>query len=797
MENNNEYFLERCAEIGLTPELNILKTPEFAAVENSAIFEFPIMAPDENGNIIIPIYTLQGLPAVYYKDNTGKLQSGKEKPLEIIRFKPGNEKILTDKKTGKEKTLKYQTPAGAKALPWISPNIIQAYRTKTPIDTIVITEGQIKAMAGWVNGLHIFGLNGFTNIASSQKNNRGDVIDKELHKDILAVITELKVKNVVLLFDGDCVQIKTSQIVEEKDLRNRPLSFYLAANNMRELLKDYFNKYNFDLYCAHVNSTNLDGEPKGLDDLFTAFSANANDIVSELQTFSRKKNHYFFKTYIKLNANELFKHLQLNGAKEFYLQHSKAIAGRKFVYNGTKYEWDDENGDVKIIVPGEAKQYFRVGTEYYKFIKVPDKYGALEQRFVKWTQSTIVQDHGKNIVTFVPKYEAFCSKPDHFNYEQIINSCFNRYMPFEHEVGENTNCPVTMHFLKHIFDDQLQYGLDYIQLLLQNPQQMLPILCLVSKETNTGKSTFVKLLKAIFTSNCAIIGNADFENDFNASWADKLIIACEESFIDKKPVSERLKALSTGDKIFMNQKGVQQFEVDFFGKFILCSNFEKNFAMIDEQDSRYWVRKIKPIPKTELQTDMLDAMIHEIPSFLCYLQNRVLFVKEKEFRSWFDPEKLRTDAWHLTVGSNIPSLQKELVISLKELFLSSGFWRINLKLEYIHKNLLNNKSDRNYLLQILHDRMGYKSATTTKRFSFPELQKTFENNTYEITTVVAKDNGRPYTFFANELLTPDELAEFYLSETALREGQADLLPEEFKAIELNNRKQNVREELPF
>ena len=46
-----------------------------------------------------------------------------------------------------------------------------------------------------------------------------------------------------------------------------------------------------------------------------------------------------------------------------------------------------------------------------------------------------------------------------------------------------------------------------------------------------------------------------------------LIVACEESFIDKKPVIERIKALSTGDKIVVNQKQKDHVEIDFFGKF--------------------------------------------------------------------------------------------------------------------------------------------------------------------------------------------------------------------------------------
>ena len=42
-----------------------------------------------------------------------------------------------------------------------------------------------------------------------------------------------------------------------------------------------------------------------------------------------------------------------------------------------------------------------------------------------------------------------------------------------------------------------ELGLDYVQLLYQQPTQILPILCLVSKKNETGKTTFAKWLKVL------------------------------------------------------------------------------------------------------------------------------------------------------------------------------------------------------------------------------------------------------------------------------------------------------------
>ena len=62
-------------------------------------------------------------------------------------------------------------------------------------------------------------------------------------------------------------------------------------------------------------------------------------------------------------------------------------------------------------------------------------------------------------------------------------------------------------------------------ILWQKPTQVLPIFCLVSEERNTGKTTFLNLLKAVFEGNMTLNTNDDFRSRFNSGWAGKLIIA--------------------------------------------------------------------------------------------------------------------------------------------------------------------------------------------------------------------------------------------------------------------------------
>ena len=61
--------------------------------------------------------------------------------------------------------------------------------------------------------------------------------------------------------------------------------------------------------------------------------------------------------------------------------------------------------------------------------------------------------------------------------------------------------------------------MDYLQLLYLQPIQKLPILLLVSEERNTGKSTFLNFLKALFQNNVTFNTNEDFRSQFNSDWA--------------------------------------------------------------------------------------------------------------------------------------------------------------------------------------------------------------------------------------------------------------------------------------
>ncbi len=144
--------------------------------------------------------------------------------------------------------------------------------------------------------------------------------------------------------------------------------------------------------------------------------------------------------------------------------------------------------------------YIRVGTSYYKTVKAPTIAGHFNEILVSWSIETIRQDHGKSYLSKIPKHDGFTCIPNHIDFKQEYKGFYNIYSPLGKEPIEG-EISLSLKFVKHIFGKHFELGLDYLQLLYLKPIQILPILCLVSKERSTGKSTFLKWLKEIFDNN--------------------------------------------------------------------------------------------------------------------------------------------------------------------------------------------------------------------------------------------------------------------------------------------------------
>ena len=314
------------------------------------------------------------------------------------------------------------------------------------------------------------------------------------------------------------------------------------------------------------------------------------------------------------------------------------------------------------------EEFIRVGTTLYKLVNQPRLDGGYVKKRIVWNNETLRQDYGKHYLATVPKYDGFCTVPDHVNYRPIVDKFLNLYEPIDHKPMEG-DFPFIRSLVKHIFGEQYELGMDYLQLLYLQPIQKLPILLLVSEERNTGKSTFLNFLKLLFQNNVTFNTNEDFRSQFNSDWAGKLLIVVDEVLLSRREDSERLKNLSTTLSYKVEAKGKDRDEIVFFAKFVLCSNNEYLPVIIDAGETRYWVRKIDRLQSDD--TDFLQKLKAEIPAFLYHLQHRPLST-EKESRMWFAPSLLHTEALRKIIRSNRNRLEIEMCELMLDIMASTG-----------------------------------------------------------------------------------------------------------------------------
>lgn len=392
----------------------------------------------------------------------------------------------------------------------------------------------------------------------------------------------------------------------------------------------------------------------------------------------------------------------------------------------------------------EEEQYIRVGTTLYKVVQQPRLNGSYIKKRIAWNIETLRQDYGKDYIATVPKYDGFCTVPEHVNHQPVIDKFLNTYEPIKYKPQQG-EFPCTQSLIKHIFGEQHELGMDYLQILYLQPIQKLPILLLVSEERNTGKSTFLNFLKSIFQNNATFNTNEDFRSQFNSDWAGKLLIVVDEVLLNRREDSERLKNLSTTLSYKVEAKGKDRDEIPFFAKFVLCSNNEYLPVIIDMGETRYWVRKINQLTKDD--TDFLHKLNDEIPAFLYHLQHRKL-TTQKESRMWFSPKLTHTPALQRIIRSNRNKLEIELTELILDIMESVGTDSFSFALDNIMTLLAASqiKAERYQIRKIVQECWKLKPALNTLTYTTYQVNFSCGNRYSPL-----KTKGRFYTITKKQL----------------------------------------------
>lgn len=611
-----------------------------------------------------------------------------------------------------------------------------------------MTEGAFKAFKASLCGFDIVGLTSITHYAESEKG-------RMIHSAIRKIIDRCGVKKVVMIYDGDCLNISDKDLEFKRDLTSRPNRFYKSMLKIQELLIDP----DIEVYFSHIMSTDIPGQPKGLDDLLCAFPDKQQEIRDDLYTLG-KIGSYFFRMNGKLFQSKLKKYFGLKDVNQFVSLWGDKLDKREFVFKGDLYTWDEKRDIYIVSIPKDLRNFFRVNNTFYKNVELwdPELNHTIYKR-IRYDRSIIALDFGNDALKKIPTYEDFTYYPDNINYQRVNGNCYNLYeeIPFFPEKGE---CPTILKYLEHIFEEQLEYGLDYVQLLYQQPRQKLPILCLVSNERNTGKTTFLNLLNDIFGGNAVTVGNSEISSEFNGLIAGKLIVGVDETALsDNDKVTERLKMLSTAEYIPMQLKGKDTVMIKNYAKFILVSNNETRFIYTQEEEVRFWVRKIRPIPAEELDPDIKEKMINEIPAFLYYLGNRKMTTK-KEYRSWFKPELLETEALRKLKEQQRPKSVKVFIEAAKDLFLTfpREEYEVSPKLVKDWIPYFNNRGDDDQLRWLFEDyfKLEQVKIPVNKRIKIPTANAINDNYTAPV-YIIHLARVR-YKITAEMFLNAEELA---------------------------------------
>ena len=338
----------------------------------------------------------------------------------------------------------------------------------------------------------------------------------------------------------------------------------------------------------------------------------------------------------------------------------------------------DEN-QIKEI----AQRYLCIGGKWYK--KSVDPVLGQEMlvpispaMLIDTNGEEIEKDIRQKILKVAPKYLGRTNIPSHIGYSECIvniqgDRYYNSYRPLKYK-PQDGNWPHVEQLIRHIFGEQYEEGLDYLQLMYTKPLRHLPVLLLVSRETGTGKSTFWNFVREIFGENASPLTQDTLESRFTAPWISKLVVCVEETNTDdrnKVKTNEKLKTIALAEMLPSEGKGTNWVQTVTFVKIILCSNNEADPIRIDPEDTRIWARKIPKLPKGSPGVDFMDDLKKEIPAFLAFLLSREMHTRDSG-RLWFDVVKLRTPAWHEIVNNSQSPLEKELREILLDIMYSTG-----------------------------------------------------------------------------------------------------------------------------
>ncbi len=656
-----QYLRDRLKACGIAEKENRRTVSDSDGRVNSG---YPIIAADVKQDALAITYT-------HIDGSLVEITEGK-RIIPFVRYRLRNPQEYEDA-TGKKRNMKYRQPAGTPVYPYFPPLITELYsRVRLPkkgrpinVRTLYVVEGELKALAA-SNRLNLpfIGLGGIQNFRDKNQN--------QFVEGIREAIFTFKPRNVVLLFDADCLSIKYA---EGKELAERLSNFHSAVVSFREMLKTF----SVDFYFAHV-STKFTHGAKGIDDLIDSMKSDQiDDIREELESLSVGEKYFFSIQMLGPGSdNKLRKYFLLDSPSSFYEFFRSEIGTKVFVYKGSKYYYDGEK--VCRMLSDEIKKFILIDDTYYRrTFDIDDHENGVNTEIIRKVSKAQVfreLNGDKRAMEQIPFFYEMQYRPCPFgefrqtifetNENGLTQRIYNKFQPIQYHPSPG-NWEHIEKILRHCLCDINQegetvyeFGLDYIQMLIYQPKVRLPIIVLASLERNTGKSSFIFLLKRIFKENMKVQDANGFSNRFTGPYADKLVVGIDEDIagFDKDEMQNYIKSLATGEYFRKELKSKDAEETRNYIHLILTTNKESNFTKISNDENRYAVFRVPPLEADD--PDIITKCEQEIPAFLFYLSQRKMKYPARESRLHFRTSAYITNTLRRLQDRSRSKLDKEL-----------------------------------------------------------------------------------------------------------------------------------------
>ena len=323
-----QYFIKTLRELAIP-----FKYLEFKCFRDGIPSSSEYLTPDNDGNIRFYTPTIDGDIETYTTDT----KNVKVHDWYLTRF-------IEPKKTP-DGEAKYMPVRGGGTRLFLTPPIVEAYKSKTEVKTIYLIEGFKKAFAMYLHGgLSVIGMNGLTGFKEPGK--------ERIRAELRDLFKTCDVKKVVIIYDSDLFELGKSQ---EKATTARPNNFYRACLSAKSLIENFADvtlvhptpnptkKLGFDDLLLEHRENEFTNEDLKLDEVKP--DPGHERVFKALdQTITEGKSDLFQS--LKLTSIQDFKirsYFHLDDVMSFYTFHHEELKKRKrFSFYTHKYIIKDD-----------------------------------------------------------------------------------------------------------------------------------------------------------------------------------------------------------------------------------------------------------------------------------------------------------------------------------------------------------------------------------------------------------------------------------------------------------------------